>query len=425
VGGSWRTMLVAGLNKGGQEIYALDITDPTNFSEANADSIVQWEFTDAVDDDLGYTYSRPSIVRMNDGTWVAAFGNGYNNTVADGHVSATGDAFLYFVNLETGALITKIDTGKGTADDPKGASRPNGLSTPVFVDIDGDNDVDLAYAGDLFGNMWKFDLSSASSGSWSVANSGAPLFVAKDSSNNAQPITSRPNVSRGPNGQGLIVLFGTVKYLESSDTDVSSPKTQSFYGLLDPNTGTAATDKITGRAALTTQTIDHEVIGGSTTQGVSGDFRVVSQNAVAGTSRGWYLDLVPPTGGAQGEMQVTDSLIRNNHVIFTTLVPNSDPCEFGGSSWLMELNLLTGGRLDTTPWDLNNNGLFEDTITIGGVVYPISAARTTVGITPKPATLSGEKCDYLIFPGTSGGTETRCRDPGPRGFGRQSWRQAH
>ena len=417
VGGSWRTMLVAGLNKGGQEIYALDITNPASFSEANATSIFKWEFTDADDADLGYTYSRPSIVRMNDGTWVAAFGNGYNNTVADGHASTSGNAFLYFVNLETGDLITKIDTGKGTANDPTGASRPNGLSTPVFVDIDGDSDVDLAYAGDLFGNVWKFDLSSTSPGSWSVAYN-APLFVAKDSSNNAQPITSRPNVSRGPNGVGLIVLFGTGKYLEATDTNVASPKTQSFYGLLDPNTGTALTDKIAGRANLTAQTINNEV-----TTAV-GDVRVTSNNALGGTSRGWYMDLISPSG-AQGEMQVTDSLVRSGHVVFTTLVPNSDPCEFGGSSWLMEMNLFTGARLDTTPFDLNNNGLFDDTVTIGGVVYPISGVRTTVGITPKPAPLSGEKCDYLIFPGTSGGTETRCRDPGPRGFGRQSWRQAH
>jgi len=321
------------------------------------------------------------------------------------------------VNLETGDLITKIDTGKGTANDPTGASRPNGLSTPVFVDIDGDSDVDLAYAGDLFGNVWKFDLSSTSPGSWSVAYN-APLFVAKDSSNNAQPITSRPNVSRGPNGVGLIVLFGTGKYLEATDTNVASPKTQSFYGLLDPNTGTAATDKIAGRANLTAQTITNEV-----TTAV-GDLRVTSKNALGGTSRGWYMDLISPSG-AQGEMQVTDSLVRSGHVVFTTLVPNSDPCEFGGSSWLMEMNLFTGSRLDTTPFDLNNNGLFDDTVTIGGVVYPISGVRTTVGITPKPAPLSGEKCDYLIFPGTSGGTETRCRDPGPRGFGRQSWRQAH
>lgn len=418
VGGAWRTMLVAGLNKGGQGVYALDITDPDAFSEANADDIFKWEFTDAEDADLGYTYSRPSIIRMNDGTWVAAFGNGYNNTVADGQASATGNAVLYFVNLNTGALIKKIDTGEGTADDPTTADaasqRPNGLSTPVFVDIDGDSDVDLGYAGDLFGNLWKFDLSSADPDAWDVSYGGEPLFTAINDSGVNQPITSRPNVARGPGGVGLMVLFGTGKYLETGDTTMANLSTSSFYGLIDANTGTSS-DLIGDRdSSLTEQTITSE----------AGGLRTTSGNAIASGDKGWFLDLQVSTN-FQGEMQVTDSLIRNNHVVFTTLIPNTDACGWGGTSWLMELNLFTGARALTTPFDLNNNGLFDDTTTVDGVTLPISGVQTTVGITPKPAPLSGEKCDYLIFPGTSGGTETRCRDPGLRGFGRQSWRQAH
>jgi type IV pilus assembly protein PilY1 len=291
----------------------------------------------------------------------------------------------------------------------------------VFVDIDGDSDVDLAYAGDLFGNLWKFDLSSATSTDWSVAN-GAPLFVALNDDGDAQPITSRPNVSRGPGGVGLVVLFGTGKYLEATDTTLASLDVQSFYGLLDPNNGDSD-DQIAGRSELTEQTITNEVFGVNF-GAISADVRVTTNNVLGSTSRGWFIDLVSPSG-FQGEMQVTDSLIRNDHVVFTTLVPNTDPCEFGGSSWLMEINLFTGARPALTPWDLDNNGLFDDTVTIGGVEYPISGVRTTVGITPKPAGLNGETCDFLIFPGTSGGTETRCRDPGPRGFKRQSWRQAH
>jgi type IV pilus assembly protein PilY1 len=92
----------------------------------------------------------------------------------------------------------------------------------------------------------------------------------------------------------------------------------------------------------------------------------------------------------------------------------------------MEMNLFTGSRLDSTPFDLNNNRLFDDDVDVAGVDTPVSGVRTTVGITPRPATLSNNTdCDFLIFPGTSGGTETVCRDPGPRGFGRQSWRQVH
>jgi type IV pilus assembly protein PilY1 len=418
VGGAWRTILVGGLNKGGQEIYALDVTNPDNLTEANAASIVKWEFTDADDADLGYTYSRPSIVRMNDGTWVAAFGNGYNNTVADGAASTTGRAYLYIVDLHTGALLRKIDTNVGSA---AAGDKPNGLSTPVFIDTDNDSDVDIAYAGDLYGNLWKFDLSSGSPAAWDLAHDD-PLFVA-EADGIRQPITSRPNVARGPKGVGFVVLFGTGKYLESTDSDVTTPRTQSFYGLLDPNTG-ADTDRIgNGRDDLQPQTIWREVFDVGFPPNTA-DIRVTTNDPVGADKRGWYLDLVSPHG-AQGEMQVTDSLIRNDHVVFTTLVPTADPCENGGSSWLMELNLFSGQRPASTPWDMNDNGLFDDVYTEGGVDYPISGVKTEVGITPKPAGLAGPKCDWLIFPGTSGGTEKRCRDPGPRGFGRQSWRQAH
>jgi type IV pilus assembly protein PilY1 len=355
---------------------------------------------------------------MNDGTWVAAFGNGYNNTVdddADGAAndSTTGNAVLYIVNLETGELIAKIDTLEGMDNDPLATSRPNGLSTPVFVDVDGDSDVDLAYAGDLFGNMWKFDLSNSDPDEWEVAYGGEPLFQAFNDGNNAQPITSRPNVARGPGGVGLVVLFGTGKYMETGDTTLANLSTASFYGLIDANTG-ANSDRIAARhLELTEQTIETE----------SGGLRTTSNNPIEAGRKGWYMDLQVST--FQGEMQVTDSLIRNGRVVFTTLIPNTAACGWGGTSWLMEINLFTGARALTTPFDLNNNGLFDDTTNVNGTDTPVSGVQTTVGITPKPAPLSGEKCDYLIFPGTSGGTETRCRDPGPRGSGRQSWRQAH
>ncbi|HEU5137749.1 MAG TPA: PilC/PilY family type IV pilus protein [Steroidobacteraceae bacterium] len=433
-GGAWHTMLVAGLNKGGQGIYALDVTDPDNLTEAQAASVFKWEFDDADDADLGLTYSRPSIVRTNNDVWAAGFGNGYNNTVnddrdldgdaaADVTTSATGNAVLYIVDIEDGSLIKKIDTGVGTEDDPGDQDRPNGLSTPVFVDVNGDSNVDVAYAGDLFGNLWKFDLSSEDPDGWVVAN-GGPLFVATDEDGLSQPITVRPNVSRGARGVGLIVMFGTGKYLELTDVDTEIERPQSFYALMDPNTG-ASTDQIGGRDDLLEQSILFEVkaaVGDTLT-----NRRVTTNLVPESDDRGWFIDLVSPLG-YEGEVQVSDPLIRDGHVIFTTLVPTGDPCENGGSSWLWEINLFTGARLPNTPWDLNNNGDFtDDKIIIGGVEYPVSAIRNSEGgggIAPKPAAIAGDDCDYLIYPDTSGGITTRCRNPGPRGFGRQSWRQA-
>jgi type IV pilus assembly protein PilY1 len=430
VGNQWRTMLAAGLNKGGQAIYALDITDASAITETGANSVLHWEFTDASDPDhdLGFTYSRPQIVRLKTGKWAAIFGNGYNNTFADGAASTTGNAVLYIVDLETGSLIRKIDTKAGTAQDPAGQGRPNGLSTPVIVDDDGDSNADFVYAGDLFGNLWKFNIASADSSGWKISYGTAaaptPIFVAKDANGVRQPITSRPNVSAGPDGHGLVVLFGTGKYFETGDGNVPSPaRPQSFYGLIDPNTGDATQDIVDDRSKLVQQTIASEVLDASfasPTGTVKADVRVTSANLLTPDSRGWYIDLVSPRVGFEGEMQVTDSILRNGHVIFTTLIPNSDPCENGGTSWLMDMNLFTGSRFAESPIDVNNDTKFTETL--NGV--PITGVRSKVGIEPKGGMVSSENCDYIIFPGTSGGTETRCRNPGVRGYGRQSWRQS-
>jgi type IV pilus assembly protein PilY1 len=431
--GAWHTVLTGGLNKGGQGIYTLDVTDPSQFSQSNASTIYKWEFTDANDADLGFTFSRPAIakVRTSTGTkWVAVFGNGYGNTVDDtatgGQVSTTGNAALYIVDIETGALVRKITTNTGTAQDPSGQARPNGLTTPALVDINGDSVADYVFAGDLFGNVWKFDLTSNSSASWNIAFGGSPLFTARDSTGKAQPITSRPEVGRGPNGKGMIVLFGTGKFLEAADKDITQLTTQSFYGLIDPNT--ASSTAISGRNQLTAQTIILE-----DTSDISGTLvpvRATSQNVVS--NRGWYLDLlsgppgVPPPSGFKGEMQVSDSVLRNGRIIFSTIIPSTDPCAFGGNSWLMELDALSGGRLPYTPFDLNNDNLFDsrDYVTLAdGTKVPVSGRRSDVGMIGKPGILSGENAEYKYTSGTSGELQTIRENPGPGDVGRQSWRQ--
>jgi type IV pilus assembly protein PilY1 len=353
---AWHTVLVGGLNLGGQSIYALDVTRPGTFSEGSPNNVYLWEFTDRNDPDLGYTYSQPAIVYMQNGKWAAVFGNGYNNTAADGVASATGNAVLYIVDIQTGQLIRKLDTGVGMAADPTAASRPNGLATPVLVDVDGDRVVDSAYVGDLFGNMWKVDLSSDDASDWGFAFGNnvnpQPFFVAVDAAGNRQPITVRPEVARGPNGSGIVVVFGTGKYLEESDKTITPQRTQTFYGLVDYNNGDTL-DQIGGRTDLTRQTIDAEVTitrrDGTTTLS-----RETSQVPLGG--RGWYLDLISPVSGYQGERSVSDPLVRDERVIFTTLLPNSDPCSFGGKSWFMVLDLLSGGRLTEAQLDTDGDG---------------------------------------------------------------------
>jgi hypothetical protein len=154
---AWHTILVGGLRGGGRGFYALDVTNPGLFSEANADKLVMWEFSSSDDIDLGYTYSRPVIAYTNAGTWVAIFGNGYNDL-------GSGEASLFIVDIEKGVDgdwqsgdYIKLSTGVGTA-----ASR-NGLASPALADIDGNGTVDRVYAGDLEGNLWAFDMENPNS----------------------------------------------------------------------------------------------------------------------------------------------------------------------------------------------------------------------------------------------------------------------
>ena len=435
---AWHTVLVGGLRGGGQGIYALNVTDPSQFSESNASSLVMWEFTDADDADLGYTFSRPNVVKMANGTWAAVFGNGYNNTESDGHTSSTGEAVLYIVNLQTGALIKKISTGVGSSQDPTGASRPNGLATVTPVDVNQDGITDYIYAGDLFGNLWKFDVTATSSGSWDVAfhagGAPAPLFTACGgsacSSSNVQPITTRVTVGYGPNRIGYMIYFGTGKYLES--TDVNDLSTQTLYGIWDKNDGTTT---VSGRSALLQQTILYE--GTYTLQdGTSSSqpLRVTSNNDYSSsppTEMGWYLDLTSPVSGAEGERLANQPTLRNGRIIFTTIIPNSNSCSGGGDSWLMELNALNGSQLNESPFDLNKDGSFDSKeyvqVTIGGksVWVPVSGVKyaellTTPAISSQSSTPSKET-KYMS--GSSGSVNTIDENPGANGSGRDSWRQ--
>src|SRR5690606_23477803 len=112
-------------------------------------------------------HGQAKIALLNNGDWAAIIGNGYH--------SDSGRAYLLIVNLQTGELIKKIATD---------ASIHNGLSSPALVDSSGDRRIDIVYAGDLQGNVWKFDLSHSDPARWGVAyqsgSSNHPLFTARN-----------------------------------------------------------------------------------------------------------------------------------------------------------------------------------------------------------------------------------------------------
>lgn len=411
IASAWKTVLVGTLGAGGRGVFALDITDPTTFGPSK----VMWEkavtgdaniaITD--DADLGFTYGQASIGRMANGKWAAIVGNGLN--------SANRRAVLFIYDLQDGSLIKKIDTGIGST------TLDNGLSTPVIVDTNNDKIVEYIYAGDMQGNLWKFNVSDPSATNWDVAyTSGGvktPLYKATAPDGTAQPITAKPQVTRRPDGD-LQVLFGTGKYFEGQDRSVPTsptPQTQTFYGIRDPNA--AITN---GRTNLAQQSvISMTTLSGFTVR------TTTAQQPTSTTQNGWYMDL--PTAG---ERQVSRAVLRTGRIIFTTVIPNSDSCSAGGTSWLMEVDALTGSRLAQSPFDLDNDGAFNETVTITVIIngqpqniqVPVSGVQSQVGVMGTAGVAQEGNREFKYISGSSGGIQVTL-EPGDLGAGRQSWQQ--
>lgn len=332
-GNAWHTTLVSGNGNGARGIFALDVTAPSSFLETNANNLVNFEFNETNDADVGYVPGQATIVKLNNGKWGAIFGNGYNS-------SGTGQSTLFIVDIQTGALIKKISTGAGSV------ATPNALATPVSVDLDGDFVADVVYAGDLLGNMWKFDISDVNPVNWNVAYK---LFQA------SQPITTAADVGDHPKG-GNFVFFGTGKYLEA--TDISSVSVNTVYGIWD--NGAAVSGNLVQQNVTSTIT-------------VSGDpYRTASNNSIDWSSnQGWYLNL--PTGG---ERLVSNPVLHGGRIIFTSIIPSNAICSAGGTSWLNELNYLNGGQLSSPPLDTNGDGQITsaDTLVAGRKLATIGSA---------------------------------------------------
>jgi type IV pilus assembly protein PilY1 len=359
---AWRTVLVGGLRSGGKGIFALDITNPSQFSSstANAEALALWEFSSANDADFGYSYSKPTVAMMENGKWAVIVGNGYNNS-GDGHAKL----FIIYIeksvaNNGTWSLdYVKIDTGVGSQ------TTPNGLSTPRAVDIDGDSVVDRIYAGDLQGNMWAFNVDSSNDSNWDVATKTGktvtPLFSAKDADGNTQPITTAPIIAKNTNkadatnnAPNLLVFFGTGQYLEENDK--TSTDVMTYYGVWDNGSGEKTRSDLTERKLIT-----------------STNTRVVSGENIDWTNtEGWYFDFVDrATEDASsvdeiGERVISGSLIRNGILVFTTAIPNStntDVCVSNSESWLMAVDLNTGKAPLYSVFDINSDGSMDDSDT--------------------------------------------------------------
>jgi type IV pilus assembly protein PilY1 len=240
-GNAWHTWLVGGVGPGGKEIYALDVTDPTGttysalgFSEANAASIVKGAWTSSTLSNLGYTFGTPLVRRMHNGQWAIIFGNGTDSA------SYLGGIYIGLLDKTSGAVTFKwISTGVGSA------SSKNGITNVASGDLDGDRVADFLYAGDLLGNVWRFDVTSSNALDWGVSKYGqgdaVPLFSAKDSGGTAQPITTKIAVASVLTGgsRRVVLGFGTGKSVPFTNTVATSYAggAQTVYGIWDWDMG--------------------------------------------------------------------------------------------------------------------------------------------------------------------------------------------
>lgn len=345
----WRTVLIGGLGGGGRGLFALDISNPADFgTETNAAAKVLWDVqgeAGAVSGlgTLGYTFSQPTLAKLNNGRWAVIVGSGYNSEAT---------ARLFIIDLADGSLIRDIPVAAGV----------DSLSTPTVVDLDGDEDADRVYVGDLDGNLWAFDLADDDPSEWGVAygpgNAPVPLFTAAHQSDSGtavpQPITAAPAVVFHPtesttegNKPNLLVLFGTGRYLASNDTnDVSR---QAFYAIWDKGTGGLTVQS----ANLVTQALQNRSF---TVDGRTTEIRIFEeeQNMDWSQHSGWRL-ILPP-----GERVISFPTPRGDLVHFTTLVPANAQCEAGGKSWLMAVNMATGAAPAAALFDLDGDSDVDD-----------------------------------------------------------------
>ncbi|TDR18421.1 pilus assembly protein [Marinicella litoralis] len=368
----WNTVLVSGMRYGGQAFFALNVSDT---SATRPD--LMWEFSDEDDADMGFSYGKASIARIaSTGDWVAFIPNGYNNSqkdypgLPDDHeknIIGDGSAVLYVVRLSDGELLAKLDTNVGTPETPNGMApampvvsrfkQGTGAKSATYNE-DGAN---LAYAGDLYGNVWRFDLSSSNPADWE-ASSNIELVVEAQGVKE-QPITIQPRVLDFPGPdksteRDSMVLFATGKYIEIPDRSINLAADQYVVGLLDGIDGTTVTRIDSTGLKEQTMTTNNNLRTFNSYNTV--DYSVSD-------TLGWKFRLPQ-----QGERVANPMALfgREFLLVTSTVTAGEDPCEAGGVSWLLAFDPMTGykpgfGDLFEAIEVTDDNGTPVTTVSLG------------------------------------------------------------
>jgi type IV pilus assembly protein PilY1 len=327
-----RTVLVGTLGGGGKAIFGLDVSNGAPADQAAAASKILWEVTDKSPGfaNLGYTYGAPVLTRLLKKKTAASdpdafydalvIGNGYNN-------QGSGGASLYVVDAQTGAVIKEFTTPGGSV------ATPNGLSSPSLWDSNDDGVKDTAYAGDIDGNMWKFNLNDLTS---------TPVQVfAREDSREGRAITTAPGLAAHPNG-GVLVAFVTGRLLTPGDM-TEKDYTHFAYGIRDISPLTQ------GLLEQSFTKYDFDSPAGKI------EVRTSSNKPMDwATKRGWKAAL------PAGERVVGDGIFITGSVFqfFTTNPTVNTTTKPPGENWWMQLNWRNGGSTDEVIFDLNMDAKF-------------------------------------------------------------------
>jgi type IV pilus assembly protein PilY1 len=369
----WKTILVGGLNGGGRGYYALDITNPST-------PVLLWEFTTTAgigkvqDADLGYSYGQPVITKRADGKWVVLVTSGYNN-VSPGD----GRGYLYVLDANDGTILSKISTGEGDTTTPSGLAKIAGWNEEPPG-----NSVRYVYGGDLKGNVWKFDISSATVaviGTGSALKFATLFSTTTGAAGDEQPIMTTPVL--GKISGSRVVFIGTGKYLETGDLITTQKQTQ--YAIRDDNSGVTFVNPRNQGTLMVQQTMSTNTSTGT---------RSVTPATTAPnfyTGRGWFVDL-PDTG----ERVNIDSQLAQGVLLAPSIVPSNTACAPGGTGWLNFFDYKTGAAVTASGIV---SAKYDSTIVGVNVIYidgePVVEVVTSTNPTPK-------KDDDVTFPPTAG-----------------------
>lgn len=408
-GGKWHTWLVGGLGPGGAAIYALDVTHPSTFSESNASSIVvgEWNaqtisctYVSSCGQDLGDTYGVPQIRRLHNGTWGVLFGNGFG--------SQSGDAGIYVLTVASDGTKKIYYLSTGTA------GTNNGIAYVTPADLDGDHITDYVYAGDLHGNVWRFDLTSNDPANWSAKRclnadcsvySNAPLFTTQS----GQPITTQLIVTRGLTAAGadtLIVAFGTGQkspFTNTGATTYASSNSQALYGVWDWamsnwNSKSAAqyaalTPSSSGLSSPYTATYTNLAQQSFTVNATSGNIDIVNNATVCwdggsacsggNDQLGWYATLPGGSLAKGGPEQIVfnPSLVGGAFVVNSTVPADNNLLSCSTSTetgFTYAVSVLSGGAFDNFFPEYHDYDSSDNPVNLAGIATNASGSSSDV-----------------------------------------------